>query len=387
MSSLEEPSDKLLDLIYDAAADDSLWVAVLREIANLTNSAGGVLLCQSGRDRTLFFEHHCNTSDECIRVLKERHVLNPWTIHMATKQPVGVVVASDEILALPELRQTAFFDEVLRPQGLGHSAMIGLAQKPDFGVAFSMNRGPRQGSYSEQELRFLQKLTPHLQRSMKLGLRVDAYKALQRAEFRTLDSLAVGVILLDRKARILFANTAARSFEGEHGPLGLRQAGLVHASPLHSRRLNNLVQSTLRGVPMGTISVPRADGGDSLTILALAASVRAQDVDRLADANLQGAAVVLFIIDPANKAGIPATWLMDAYGLTPAEAKVALAVSSGLSIPETASQLHLSPNTIKTQLRNVFAKSGVNRQTDLARLIASIGLLKSGGANLSRENE
>jgi len=382
LSSLEEPSDKLLDLIYDAAADDSLWVAVLQEIANLTDSAGGVLLCQSGRDRTLFFEHHCNTSDECIRVLKERHVLNPWTIHMATNQPVGVVVASDEILALSELRQTAFFDEVLRPQGLGHSAMIGLAQKPDFGVAFSMNRGPSQGSYSERELRFLQKLTPHLQRSMKLGLRVDAYKALQRAEFRTLDSLAVGVILLDRKARILFANTAARSFEGEHGPLSLRQAGLVHASARHSRRLNDLVQSALQGVPMGTISVPRADGGDSLTILA--ASVRAQDVDRLADANLQGAAVVLFIIDPANKAGVPVTWLMDAYGLTLAEAKVALAVSSGLSVPETANQLHLSPNTIKTQLRNVFSKSGVNRQAELARLIASIGLLRSSGANASR---
>lgn len=381
MSPLEEPSDKLLDLIYDAAADDSLWVPVLQEIANLTGSAGGVLLCQSGRDRTLFFEHHCNTSDECLRVLKERHVLNPWTIHMATRHPVGVVVASDEILALSELRQTAFFDEVLRPQGLGHSAMIGLAQTPDFGVAFSMNRGPSQGSYGKQELRFLQKLTPHLQRSLKLGLRLDACKALQRAEFRTLDSLAVGVILLDRKARVLFANSAARSFDGEHGSLILRQAGLVHASPLHSRRLNDLVQSTLRGVPMGTISVPRADGGDSLTILA--SSVRAQDVDRLADANLQGAAVLLFIIDPANKAGIPTAWLMDAYGLTLAEAKVALAVSSGLSIPETASQLGLSPNTIKTQLRNVFAKSGVSRQTELARLIASIGLLKSSGANAS----
>lgn len=133
---------------------------------------------------------------------------------------------------------------------------------------------------------------------------------------------------------------------------------------------------------MGTISVPRADNGDSLTILA--SSVRARDVDRLADASLQGAAVLMFIIDPANKAGIPDTWLMDAYGLTAAEAKVALAISSGLSIPETAHQLRVSPNTIKTQLRNVFAKSGINRQTELARLIASIGLLRSGGSTALR---
>jgi DNA-binding CsgD family transcriptional regulator len=373
---LEEPSDELLDLIYDAATDDRLWVPALEKIAKLTNSVSGVLLCQSIRDRSIFFEHHTNTSEECLRVLKERHVFNPWTVHMSTHHPVGVVVPSDAILPLSNLQRTAFFDEVMRPQELGHSAMIGLAQKPDFGVGFSLNRGPRQGPYGDQELRFLEKLIPHMRRSVRLGVRMDAYKALQRAEWQTLESLAVGVILLDRKARVLFANSAARSLGGEHGPLRLRQSKVAHISPSHSRRLDDVVQSALHGTPMAAIAVPRADGGSPLTILA--SSVRAQDVDRFADASLKGAAVLLFIIDAANKAGIPASVLTDAYGLTPAEAKVALAISSGLSIPETAKALRLSPNTIKTQLRGVFSKSGLSRQTELARMIASIGLLNAG---------
>lgn len=376
MSRLEEPPHELLDLIYDAATDDRLWVPALEKIAKLTNSVAGVLLCQSLRDRAIFFEHHINTSEECMRVLKERHVLNPWTVHMSTHQPVGVVVPSDAILPLSNLQRTAFFDEVMRPQALGHSAMIGLAQKPDFGVGFSLNRGPRQGPYGDQEFRFLEKLIPHMQRSVRLGLRIDAYKALQRAEWQTLESLAVGVILLDRKARVLFANSAARSLGGEHGPLRLRQSKVGHMSPSHSRRLDEVVQSALRGTPMAAIAVPRADGGSQLTILA--SSVRAQDVDRFADASLKSAAVLLFIIDAANKAGIPATVLMDAYGLTPAEARIALAISSGLSIPETAKALRLSPNTIKTQLRGVFSKSGLSRQTELARMIASIGLVNAG---------
>ena len=376
MPRLEESPDELLDLIYDAAADHRLWVPALEKIAKLTNSVSGVLLCQSIRDRSIFFEHHTNTSEECLRVLKERHVFNPWTVHMSTHHPVGVVVPSDAILPLSNLQRTAFFDEVMRPQELGHSAMIGLAQKPDFGVGFSLNRGPRQGPYGDQELRFLEKLIPHMRRSVRLGVRMDAYKALQRAEWQTLESLAVGVILLDRKARVLFANSAARSLGGEHGPLRLRQSKVAHISPSHSRRLDDVVQSALQGTPMAAIAVPRADGGSPLTILA--SSVRAQDVDRFADASLKGAAVLLFIIDAANKAGIPASVLMDAYGLTPAEAKVALAISSGLSIPETAKALRLSPNTIKTQLRGVFSKSGLSRQTELARMIASIGLLNAG---------
>jgi DNA-binding CsgD family transcriptional regulator len=73
------------------------------------------------------------------------------------------------------------------------------------------------------------------------------------------------------------------------------------------------------------------------------------------------------------------SWIMDGYGLTQAEAKVALAASSGLSIPETANRLGLSPNTIKTHLRRIFAKTGTSRQTELARLMASIGLLRPDG--------
>jgi DNA-binding CsgD family transcriptional regulator len=64
---------------------------------------------------------------------------------------------------------------------------------------------------------------------------------------------------------------------------------------------------------------------------------------------------MIFIIDPANRAGIPVAWIMDAYRLTQAEARVAIAISTGSTIPKTAAQLGLSPNTVKTHLRHVFA--------------------------------
>jgi hypothetical protein len=35
-----EPPDKLLDLIYDAATDQALWVPALTEIADMTTSLG-----------------------------------------------------------------------------------------------------------------------------------------------------------------------------------------------------------------------------------------------------------------------------------------------------------------------------------------------------------
>jgi len=142
-------------------------------------------------------------------------------------------------------------------------------------------------------------------------------------------------------------------------------------SQSHSQRLAELVRLALEGTPAGSMSMPGRAEGRLLTILV--SSVRGKDVGRLADSNMKDAAVLVFIIDPVNRASIPLTRIMDAYGLTQAEARVALAASSGKTMFETAKLLGLSPNTIKTHLRRVFAKTGTGRQAELARLMASVG--------------
>ena len=91
--------------------------------------------------------------------------------------------------------------------------------------------------------------------------------------------------------------------------------------------------------------------------------------------------MLLFVVDPANRRSIPLGQIMDAYGLTHAEARVALAVSSGNTVLETAQSLSLSPNTIKTHLRRVFAKTATGRQAELAGLITAIGSVRIGEAD------
>jgi DNA-binding CsgD family transcriptional regulator len=105
-------------------------------------------------------------------------------------------------------------------------------------------------------------------------------------------------------------------------------------------------------------------------------SVRGKDAGRFADSGIKDAAILLFVIDPLNRRSIPLRQLMETYGLTRAEARVALAASSGNNVHESARLLGLSPNTIKTHLRRVFAKTATARQAELVGMIASVSAVR-----------
>jgi DNA-binding CsgD family transcriptional regulator len=368
-----EPSDQLLDLIYDAATEPDMWRTVMTQIADLTGSQGGILFGQSWGASKVYFDYNGRLSEECNRAYKERHFQNPWNKVMST-QPVGRLVLSDDVVPLSSLRRTLFFDEVLRPQAVAHNAMIALAAKDGFHAAFNICRSERQGPLGEEERNALERLVPHLCRSIQLGFRIDGYRALQRAAYQALDRLSSGIVLLDRRARIVYANSAARSLGADGGALCLRNSMVTTRSASHSQRLDELIRAVLRGKPTASMSLPRSTDGGLLTIFL--SSVRGRDVGRFADINMPDAAVLVVIVNPANRADIPIGWVMDAYGLTQAEARVAVAASSGSTVFESATQLGLSPNTIKTHLRKVFAKTGISRQTELVRLMTSIGLLR-----------
>jgi DNA-binding CsgD family transcriptional regulator len=153
------------------------------------------------------------------------------------------------------------------------------------------------------------------------------------------------------------------------------EANLVSSDFLPSMLANLVVRSVLSGSPVRTMSFPSSSNGRSLMVLV--APVKGAELDRSDFRHLRSPAAILFVCDPGSRAQIPVSWLMDAYGLTLREARVAGTVASGASIVDCARRLRISPNTVKTHLRRVYEKTGTSRQADLTRLIATIGLAQS----------
>jgi len=377
-----ELTDKLLDLIYDAATDEELWAPALMEIADLTGSLGGFVMGFETRHRRVassVFTFNGGMSEEAHRINRERHLGNAWSLHMVGV-PVGTFVQSHEIMPLSELKRTALYEEVLRPQDMAHNFMVPLAAGQDFQVGLNLCRSEGQGPLDADGVGLISRLYPHLRRSLLLGFRLDGYKALQRGQYATLDTLSAGIVLLDRAGKVVFANAAMRAMSGAGAALRLRNSSIAAVSARHAQQLERLIQAALRDVPVASMSIPHPQDGRLLTVLV--SSIRSRDLDRLDTVGMRDVAAMLFVVDPARPLEIPAERIVDAYSLTLAEARVALCAASGASVPETAQRLNISANTVKTHLRRVFAKTGATRQSELARLMTLIGLVRAEGLEL-----
>lgn len=69
--------------------------------------------------------------------------------------------------------------------------------------------------------------------------------------------------------------------------------------------------------------------------------------------------------------------IRESFGLTPAETRLAARLKDGLTLKEAAEDLNVSLNTVRNQLRAVFEKMGLNRQSDLVRALAQLSALSS----------
>jgi DNA-binding CsgD family transcriptional regulator len=87
------------------------------------------------------------------------------------------------------------------------------------------------------------------------------------------------------------------------------------------------------------------------------------------------ALAMLVVHDPSRPARIDPFGLAAAFDLTPAESRVAVALSAGSSAKEIARSLGVSFNTVRSQVQAVHAKFGVSRTAELVALIHSVSAM------------
>jgi DNA-binding CsgD family transcriptional regulator len=100
--------------------------------------------------------------------------------------------------------------------------------------------------------------------------------------------------------------------------------------------------------------------------------LRILPVHGAARTSLLGARVLLTLTPVEPRPGPKAALLVKAFGLTPAEARLASIIAEGVSPERAAEELGVSPVTVRNQLKVVFAKTDTHRQGALVALLSRI---------------
>jgi DNA-binding CsgD family transcriptional regulator len=87
-------------------------------------------------------------------------------------------------------------------------------------------------------------------------------------------------------------------------------------------------------------------------------------------------AAALFFRGPRDTSGDSVKAYGQLHGLTAAERRLLEALAAGTRVGDYAEQAQLSTNTVYTQLKAIFAKTGHSRQADLLRDLMDDPLLK-----------
>lgn len=272
------------------------------------------------------------------------------------------VIDGGTLFASGELERTAFYREHLIPVDVHHSMGICLAAEPYGHIsALTVSRDRKRPAFEPETIEFAKRLLPHLHNVYQLQQRLQQLESTACV----MDRVAYGIWLLDSQSHVVKANVAAEGLLGE-GHSGLTQRGsLLFAAwrpdqlalqaaiasgitALAARRSDILLHDA-RGQPWATCTVH---------------PLHRTTLDPLLPTT-QAACILL--VHPFSSTSAGTSTLREVFGLTPAEAELADALLRHGSLNSCAKSSGKAHETLRTQLKALFAKTETHRQAELIR--------------------
>ena len=363
---------RLVDLVYAAACSQDKWSEFWGEFARAMHATTAHVIVQgstAGADLQSVLSGDSTASDLFNRYYCN---LDPWFSAAAkgiTTVPNPFV--GDALVSASQLRRTEFYSDFGRRYDLVRPLTIASAN-PDL-FAVSVLRGEAGLPWSESDVKFAMAVEPHVRRASEVHVRLHTATVRSATLEDALDRMSVGLLILDKKNRIIFANRAALDLHNARDgfDLGRDGPGATHrvVAPAVARAIAEAIaEPKPGGPPPGVVSLPRPSGRRPYVLTVSPA----RDLGASSDA----AAVLVMVVDPARAPNAGATELDPDYGLTRAEIEVASALAQGRSISETAALRGVSIETVRSQTKAAMSKCGVRRQSDLVRLISTLSIVR-----------
>lgn len=257
-----------------------------------------------------------------------------------------------------ELEQEPYYTNFLRPHGLGWCVGTSVYSPAGDVLVVSIEKAHEKGPVPREVAEQLDHLRPHVARAALLSGRVGLERA--RATVESLKLVGLAAAVLGNAGKVLAANDALFAYEPDIRVGAGSQLGFSNpAAQALFAKASNARSVSVHGA---SIPVRRTRTRDAFVAHVLPMRGSGRDV-------FSGAEFLLYVTPVIQQPGPPPELLQALFDLSPAEARVAAMIAKGSSVDATADALSVKPNTIRVQLKAVFAKTGTSRQAELVSLL------------------
>lgn len=346
----------------NAALDHSSWRTALDTATAATGSFGAVLLPIKGGliSNVPFTEPMSESADTYFR--EGWYLRDERNLGINTMMRRGVTDDLD-ISSPDKIKRHPYYQEFLAPHGLRWFAGVKVACGEDI-WCLSLQRTIEQGPFSEAEKRQLAQLSNSLSASAALARAIGS--ATTKGALDAFEISHTAVVLINRMGEVFQANPSAeRLLQGDIRIIKRRLVAKdVNATLTLERAIHHLLWQRESGGLSPPVPLPRAA---RRALLAYPAKLSSMTANALADCQ-----AVVILVDPDDVSRPAYATLQVAFGLSESEARLAARLASGEALDRVAHRFGIAKETSRTQLKSIFAKTGVHRQAELVALLAPL---------------
>lgn len=362
---------KLLGFLYDGHIEEDPYSAFLAELRQLIDANFGSITMREpqGDDGGLIFVSCENLPKTFVDDHDNPYSNQYYTSNLMTNLPWGKVVSLDECIPYRSLEQTELYRYCMAPIDIYH--MIGVDLRNANGQRFSLRvcRPKSADNFSREERDFLELLANHIQRAVANGMQLIQLDKERKLYSSTFARQSVGIITLDERGKIVSRNAVADNLIREKDGLSVVNEQIYIESPTARTKLNGYIEAVAvaqrnqEPAPTNALAVERPSGKPDLELL-----IKPMMIDKTVEPG-HTPHMIVFINEPERSYEIDTRILMSLYNLTKAEVALSKLLAEGANLDQAAAELGIARNTARAQLRSIFAKTGVSRQSMLVSLI------------------
>ncbi|MCY1413658.1 hypothetical protein D9M71_290940 [compost metagenome] len=277
-------------------------------------------------------------------------------------RPVGDWYHDFQHYGQKNILRDPYYQDFHFPHGMRNVSCMKLHEQPSSGIYLSLLTSTDAPDPAAEQQAMLKRLGPHLLQASRMFERVSDMRVELDKRNLLLDRHSTPLWLLDSDSRVLYCNLAAQQRMSQRGAPFYENFQRLH-SRQQNARLQALIRQACEHKGKRQAGWLRLDGEPPREVLVTPIPAEASF-----NLQFQKPLALLALLEQAQ----PGPLLAELFGLTPAERRLGELLSLGLTPEQSADRLGVSINTVRSQLRSLFRKTGTERQVELVGLIGRL---------------